>query len=316
GEIPAALALATFELTAAARELNAEPLLVLSAPLWSDRVLETARAFVERHVPDFGWAIATDDGGLVIRLPKFKIDHVQRPVVRTARAPSPRQATDLFTDANRWMLKILLLRQASADLWGGPRVEVRGVLQLSRTAGVTPESTYRFVRALRAQGFAEVERGAFRLVRRAVLVGHWLAHDAAQPLPWQPVRWRRGRPQQVEDVFADPVGGSRYAVTGFEACKSLGVLHASTPGVQVLLECGLDEAMRTWKLEPAAPSDAHFWIARARYPLSTFGGVVMRGPRTVVDAMQAALDVRSNPVRGVEQSDYIVREVLQLLEGP
>ncbi len=316
GEIPATLALASFHLGGAARELDAQPLLLLLAPLWNDRALQMAKEFVARHVPFLGWALVTDDGGLAVSLPKFKIDVVLPPKLKAPRAPTARQSTDLFTDANRWMLKILLLQRLPTNLWGGPRDKIGGVPQLSRVAGLTPESAYRFVKALDAQGFAHVERGSFQLVRRAVLVEQWLAQDAARSLPWQPVRWRRGRPDEVEEVFTVAGDAPKYAVTGFEACKSLGLLHASTPGIQIQVECGLDEAMRVWKLEPSPPAEAHFSIARARFPLSVFSGAVVCGHRTVVDALQAALDVRSCAGRGVEQSDYIVRDVLRLLENP
>jgi hypothetical protein len=316
GDIQANLALASLQLSAAARAINAQPLLVLLMPLWSERAIGNAREFVAEYLSEFGWAILTDDGGFLISLPKLKIDYVSPPSVHSMRAPKSRQSTDLFTDANRWMLKILLLRNAPADFWGGPRELIGGVPLLSRIAGVTPESAYRFVKTLNANGFARVGRGSFQLVRCAALVEKWLAQDAARPLLWQPVRWRRGRPQDVEEVFASPIDAPRYAVTGFEACKSLGLLHASTPGTQIQVECSLDQAMRDWQLELASRADAHFSIAKARFPLSVFGGSVLCGTRTVVDALQAALDVRSSPGRGVEQSDYIVREVLGLLSEP
>ena len=66
--------------------------------------------------------------------------------------------------------------------WSGPRGQTGGVQALSRAAGVTAESAYRFVRSLQANGFAKLDRGAFELLETGRLLNLWLGVDASKPL--------------------------------------------------------------------------------------------------------------------------------------
>ncbi len=306
GELPAMLALASYQLSELARNVGAEPLVAFCVPQWNSGVVEQLRAFSTRFSLGLGWAVLSDDGGFAASLPAFQLERSHEPRAQGVRVPRIRQSVDPFTDANRWMLKLLLLRNVEERFWGGPRDRFGGVLALSRAAGVTPESAYRFVRSLQANGFATMNRGGFELLEPARLLQLWLSVDASKPLLWQPVRWTRGKPDDLIEVFGQDQAGPRYAVTNFDGCRRLGLLHAAVDGIDVQVDGDLQDAMQRWKLEPVAPHESHFRLARARFPRSVFGGAVMADGVAVVDALQLALDVRSHPARGVEQSDYIL----------
>ncbi len=308
-EIPSALALASYQLRAAAESVHAEPLAVFWLPQWNTGAVAQVRAFSERFDLGLGWAVLSEDGGFAASLPAFQLERSHEPRLQGVRIPRIRQSVDPFTDANRWMLKLLLLRRVDERFWGGPRGTFGGVLALSRAAGVTPESAYRFARSLQAHGLARLDRGAFELLDTERLLHLWLSADTAMPLHWQPVRWTRGKPEDIVEVFGQDPAGPRYAVTNYEGCRRLGLLHASVEGIDVQVEGELEQAMQRWKLEPVAPRESHLRLARARFPRSVFGGAVQAGGVRVVDALQLALDVRSHPARGVEQSDYILERL-------
>lgn len=308
-ELPAALALASYQFKEEARRNGAEPLVVFALPQWNPSVVEQLRTLCARFDLGLGWAVLSDDGGFAASLPAFRLERSHGPRAPGVKVPRIRQSVDPFTDANRWMLKLLLLRDVDMRFWGGPRGQFGGVQALSRAAGVTAESAYRFVRSLQANGFAKLDRGAFELVETGRLLMLWLGVDASKPLLWQPVRWTRGKPDDISEVFGRDPAGPRYAVTNYEGCRRLGLLHATVPGIDIQVEADLEDAMRRLKLEPAAPHESHFRIARARFPRSVFGGAVVANGVAISDALQLALDVRSHPARGVEQSDYIIERL-------
>lgn len=309
GEIPAALAMASYQLRSCAAGVGAEALAVFWLPQWNPAVVAQVRAFSSKFDLKLGWAILSEDGGFAVSLPALRLERSHEPRSLGVHVPRLRQSVDLLTDANRWMLKLLLLRRVEQRFWAGPRDPIAGVLALSRAAGVTAESAYRFARSLQAHGLARLERGTFQLLDTQRLMNLWLSADTHKPLLWQPVRWTRGKPDDIGEVFGQALAGQRYAVTNYEACRRLGLLHAAVAGIDVQVEGELDHAMRHWKLEPVAPHEGHFRLARARFPRSVFGGAVETGGVWVADALQIALDVRSHPARGVEQSDYILERL-------
>ncbi len=309
GEIPAALAMASYQLRSCAGSVNAEALAVFWLPQWNPAVVAQVRAFSSKFDLKLGWAILSEDGGFAVSLPAFQLERSHEPRSLGVHVPRLRQSVDLLTDANRWMLKLLLLLRVEQRFWAGPRDPIAGVLALSRAAGVTPESAYRFARSLQAHGLARLERGTFQLLDTQRLMNLWLSVDTNKPLLWQPVRWTRGKADDIGEVFGQGLPGQRYAVTNYEGCRRLGLLHAAVAGIDVQVEGELEQAMRHWKLEPVAPHEGHFRLARARFPRSVFGGAVEAGGVWVVDALQIALDVRSHPARGVEQSDYILERL-------
>lgn len=306
------LAMAVLQLRKRCEGLRAVPLVVVALPHWSERAEDATARFMADWAPEVGWGIVTGDGGRVLALPGKGRTARTEPDEGARSAAKSRDTVNLFTDANRWMLKILLLDGARADLWGGPRQAVKNAADLARLARVSPEAAYRLVKTLESENLAVSSRNALRLVRREQVVGRWLEHDRyVRPDLWH-ARWIYGNPSKPTDVFGKPTH-LRHALAGFSACEALGVLHTTPPRVMDMhVTGGLAEVLRTWSLEQVDARDADLVLRPTKMTRSVFGGCVERDGVQVVDALQAALDVVSSPARGTEQAEYIVRHVLQL----
>ena len=73
--------------------------------------------------------------------------------------------SDLFSDLNQWMLKILLGQNLPESLLSVPRGEYRSGRQLAEAVGVSPMSASRFLRQLSSEGFLDESKESLRLVR-------------------------------------------------------------------------------------------------------------------------------------------------------
>lgn len=286
------------------------PAAIAWLPRWSRRAETEAAEFMTKYAPDCAWGIGSADGGGVFSLPG-RGEIGRRLPAGTARPIARRRdAVDLFSDANRLMLKILLLRDAPTELWGGPRGPAGNVLELGRLAGVSPEAAYRLVRTLETEGFMDAGRRPLVIVRREALISRWLDRERqTRPVFWH-ARWLYGRPKDPRDVFGGPAALS-YAMAGFSACELLGVLHAAPPKlIDVHVSGALPAALETWKLERVEQRDADIVLRPTRHRRSVFGGPVEKRGLRVADALQAALDVVISDARGTEQAEFIVRHVL------
>lgn len=286
------------------------PAAIVHLPRWSRKAEAEANGFMSKYAPDSAWGIASADGGGVLSWPG-KGEIVRNQPAETAnRVSRRRDAVDLFSDANRLMLKILLLCDTPPAFWGGPRGTVQNALELGRLAGVSSEAAYRLVRTLETESFLEAGARQLSIVRRDALIARWLDREKlTRPVIWH-ARWMYGKPKSAGEVFGN-TAKSGYAVAGFNACELLGVLHATPPGLlEVHIAMSLNDALLSWRLEQVEPADAHIALRPARYRRSILGGRVQRNGVFVVDVLQAALDVAASPARGTEQAAYIIDNIL------
>jgi hypothetical protein len=294
---------------------GAIPMVAVVLPSVGKKVEAAAAAFMAEHAPDVGWALIDREGNARVVVPALRVD-LERRTARVLPALPKRASIRLFSDLNRWLLKVLLLADAPAELWIGPRQSVLSGRDLSQAADVSPEMVRRFMNAFEEQDFLRKTPKGLRIVRKSILLDLWRADDALDVRTGVHVRTMMGGAGALQELaglhgFADAV-----VVAGFEACRMQGLLHAATAGtVEVHAIDPVADIVERFDLEECTPADADLVLLPSRHPKSVQRGALRRDGLWVADAFQAALDVLRHPARGQEQSDYLLEEVLRLEGG-
>ncbi|MCK9460435.1 MAG: hypothetical protein M0R80_12420 [Proteobacteria bacterium] len=287
------------------------PFIAVLMPAFGPKMVEAVRDFIEQHAGDVSWMLVNPQGGHHLEMKRktgvIVTDHAAETPSQPQR-PSNRRGS-LFSDLYRWMLKLLLLRDAPAPYEAPFRGKVANPTHLGRAAQVSVETAHQFVRAFAERDFLRVERGDLKLVRRKELLEALLTEERQASPVWTHARPADGGTFDLDHMLASrPAGG--IAVGGFEACRRYGLLHTA-PGVPLLLLEGPPNALvAAWDLDYCGPREAQIVIAEPRYRASVFRAVTHVGGVRVVDLLQAALDVVPVPGRGFEQAELVVAEIL------
>jgi hypothetical protein len=287
------------------------PFVAVLTPAFGPKMVEAVRGFIDQHARDVSWMLVNPQGGHHLEM-KRKTDLLVAD--RAAESPSQPQRPGnrrgaLFSDLNRWMLKLLLLRDAPAPYEAPFRGEVANPTQLGRAAQVSVETAHQFVRAFADRDFLRVERGDLKLVRRKELLEALLAEERQASPVWTHARLADGGTFDLDRMLASR-SADGIAIGGFEACRRYGLLHTA-PGVPLLLLEGPPNALvAAWVLDCCGPREAQIVFAEPRYRASVFRAVARVGGVRVVDLLQAALDVAPVPGRGFEQAEFVVAEIL------
>ncbi|HPB49726.1 MAG TPA: hypothetical protein PLY68_00850 [Myxococcota bacterium] len=306
------LAIASLQAGHSAGGTQNTSLAVVIVPSVGRKTVAAAQSFMSTYMPSAAWAVMDRAGNARVSIPALAVD-IDRSFARVERTQAGRTSISLFSDLNRWLLKILLLVDAPEDLWGGPRQTVLSNPELVRVAGVSPEMVRRFVTAFQDRDLLRQTPEGLRLVRRSTLLDLWRADEALTARQAVPVRRLIAGTGSVPDLVSIPGFADLTVVAGFEACRHLGLLHTFAPHqTEVYVNIPVSEAMRRFGLEECSPSDADIWLIPTRRSRSILGGRLSVEGIPVVDAFQASLDVLRHPGRGREQSDYIIHEVLKL----
>ncbi len=282
---------------------DGEPVVAIIVPHVTPGAANALREFVRAHTPMLGFMLLGTDGTYEVDAAGVHAREHRIAGERTRAAPKV-----LFSDLNSWLLKVVLLRQTSPDVWNGPREPLRSVDELRRAGAVSRVTAFRFVRSFVDSDFLRTEP-ELRVVRRAELIRSWQAWYTHRHGVRTPVRWTLGRPGPTARVFAR-AGPTRYAVTGFAACEALGALHASYLHPEVHIDGPLAAACRQWNLERCTPADAHFTLIESPLKEAIFRGCATRKETTVVDPLQAAFDASMHAARGREQAEFVFQHVL------
>ena len=299
----------------ASRAANAKrpPLAVVAAPKIGARAAEQVLRFAAEYVPAAAVGVIDFSGLRLFRGPHLEGLNADQPPVRGRRPAVRREPTNLFSDLNQWMLKVLLAPELPEHLLAAPRGRYRSASQLARAADVSVMGAFRLVEQLRRDGFLDSSAGDLRLVRREELFSRWQAAVSARPVNEIPVRFLlRGalKEEMRRIVKREPACLALYAAA--DALR-LGFVHGVPPHVYVRR---LDaESRATWKnMVPAARGEEPDAIIRqASAPESVFRARVVAGDVPVSDVLQVWLAVSSHPSRGAEQANLIRRRVLGAL---
>jgi hypothetical protein len=294
-------------------------LVVVATPHVSRVAIAAARGLMREHGAGAGWALIGRNGDVVVEAPSLGVFR-ERLQARGAGTEPKRAAADPFSDLNAWMLKVLLLRNAQASLWGGPRASVASAAQLADVAGVSAPTAFRFVHTFEEMDFVRKTGDGLAVVRRHALLDAWLESSRLTPKKRVHARMKTDhRPANVADVFTAGVFArhkrrvapdeAAVALAGFDACRALGVAHTNVDARPELHVAG-DAAriFERYKLEPCDAADADFTFLPAKE--AVLRGCVEHKGVECVDALQAALDVVAHPARGREQAEHIIEGVL------
>lgn len=286
------------------------PLVVVVLPRLGAKMARVVEGFISRHAPLMSWALIDRFGAAHVRvvrpaLEPLTIEHSARDQLPNERRMTARSTP--FSDLNRWMLKLLLLRDAPERRWSGFRGKVQNPTHLSRIADVSVETAHQFVRTFKARDFLRVESGDLKLVRKRELLDTWLAEERQGSSRLSYARTIDGGPFDFEGVLRS---GRGAAVGGFEACRRHGVLHTAAGVLMILVEDSSPALVRAWDLDYCGEREAQLSLVEPRHKASVFRAVENVGGVPVVDILQAALDVVPMTGRGVEQAELIVEEIL------
>ena len=210
----------------------------------------------------------------------------------------PRKASDLFSDLNQWLLKVLLASELPVHLLNAPRASYRHGSALAEAARVSVMGASRFLRRMREEGFLENFAQAFRVVRCGELFRRWQS-AALRTSP------------ELRMACLIPAPGSRQlqkVAVGMGDCigvfaaadlLKLGHVGGVPPHLYVrhLLPTSPDAS---WAgLAPVSPGEpAQIILKQPAAPESLFRAAMRVDNVLVSDALQIWLDASVQPSRG------------------
>ena len=289
-----------------------QPLAVIAAPRITPRAAEQVIKFAADVAPDAAVGVIDFEGLREFRGPNLvHLSAEHSPVPSRIRSAAQAQS-DIFSDLNQWMLKVLLAPELPEKLLSAPRQQYENGSQLARSANVSVMSAFRFVQQLERDGYLHESSGSLELVRREDLFRRW-REAAARRVIEVPARFLlRGDPQKE---LARTLRNGRGCLALFAAAKALGFgfVQGVLPYVYVQR---LDPAsIAGWKnIVVAGPGEQpDIMLRQAPAPQSIYRGLVRVNDTPVSDILQVWLDVSNSPSRGVEQAELIQRRILDKL---
>ena len=294
-----------------AQDSAMHPLAVIHVGHASPSLHDKLEQFHRDYAPDMAIGLMSDDGGsrfLGPGLEGLNVERVSPHASRARRAP-PRKASDLFSDLNQWMLKVLLAPELPERLLHAPRRDCRSASELAEAAEVSAMSASRFVRRLQEDGFLDDSGSALRVVRRRELYRRW--QSAAL----------RSSPE-LRMCFVVPGSSARQLhklVAKLEGClglyaaaDALRLGHVSGVPPQVLVRRLAPPRGSDWPgLVPARPGEPpELILKQASAPESLFRAAVRVDDLQVADVLQIWLDASADPSRGAEQAEFLQQGVL------
>jgi hypothetical protein len=311
----ALLSQALLQAQAYARQIpKAQPLAVIWVGAASPALLKKVDEFRRQFAPDVAIGLVSGNGVRHFVGPGLEALNANPSPVRKGPLSQPRQAYNLFSDLNQWLLKVLLAPELPERLLAAPRGEYRNVSELAGAADVSVMSAFRFAMRLREEGFLDESGQHLRLVRRAELFRRWQsAALRSSPEARMCFLIPGARHAQLRKLLSH-----HQACLGlFEAADLLGLGHVSGVPPYVYVSRISQPERQAWKeLAPAAPGEQpHVIVKQALAPQSLFRGAVMKEEMRVADVLQVWLDVSSHPSRGAEQAELLRRKVLQGIIG-
>ena len=296
-----------------ARDGAMRPLAVIFVDQISSSLHRKVERFHKEYAPDVAVGLVAEKGANYFAGPGLDALGAAPVQYRIANQPvMPRHATELFSDLNQWMLKVLLAPELPERMLRAPRHMYGTATELADAAQVSAMSASRFLRRLREEGFLDETTGSLRLVRRRELFRRW--QSAAM----------RSSPE-LRMSFVVPGAGVKQlqkTASRLDACiglftaadlLQLGHVSGATPYVYVRR---LSPSTPWPCLLPIQPGETpQLILKQANTPNSIFRGAVQTGGLLVSDVLQIWLDTSVHASRGAEQADFLERKVLSRMLG-
>ncbi len=289
------------------------PLAVVAAPSITASVANQVLNFAAKHAPEAAAGVIDFEGLRRFRgrgLESLNGDHASHHAVSRVM---PSELTDLFSDLNQWMLKVLLAPELPENLLSAPRRRYAHASALAEAANVSVMSASRFVRQLTREGHLDPSVSYLRLVRRESLFRRWESTTATRRVKELPMRFL------LPTVNRERLLHQAGACLGlFAAAEKLGFGFVDGVPQHAYVKRLSIATLANWKnVVPAEPHEVPDLIIRqAGVPNSVFRGLVSADGIPVSDILQVWLDVSSHPARGHEQADMIRDRVLGQLIHP
>ena len=289
-------------------------LAVVAAPALSDAMAGALREYMSAVAPGAAFGLVDSRGRFEFHgegLDGLTGD----PTRRQRQSGTPRaQVGDVFSDLNQFMLKVLLGQYLPEQLLHVQRGRIDGAAQLSKLAGTSLPSAWRFLSGLKEAGFIDESSGGLEVVRRDDLLSAWVSAV-------------RRPPHEVRAAFSIPVrepisvleprinalhsAGQRIAWAGFAAIARLGFQFVHGAPLHLYVDDLSEATLRRLNLVRAEPNQTSQVILRkARWPESVFRATVEKGGQPATDILQCWLDVSQHPARGAEQANVLWTRVL------
>jgi len=303
---------------------GARPLAVVMVGDASESLFARVRRFSENYAPGLAIGVVFRSGARLFL--GDGLDELNAVPHLASKKQYHGQISNLFSDLNQWLLKVLLAPEIPERLLAAPRGKIRNASDLASAGEVSVMSASRFVQLLRQESFLDESSSHFKLVRRVELFRRWRAASL-----------RRSREMPMRFLIPGALPKRlKNLVSSYQACLGLfaaaealhlGRVHGVLPYVYVKsLSVVVGEAWQD--LVPPSPGEsvqlvspspgesAHLILRQAAAPRSVFSGAVLAGGVKVSDVLQIWLDVSEHPSRGREQADLIQQKVLgQVIEG-
>ena len=304
---------------------SAIPVAVLASDHVSDPLSENIKDFALRNAPDV--AVGIIDAGGFRRFAGHGLEVLNAERSRVIEGfPKEVSPSNLFSDLNQWMLKILLSKSIPESLLSAPRGDYENLSQLADAGGVSTMSAFRLVRQLSEEGFLDGE-GGMRLVRTEELLERWLRASHSR-MHETPARWILSGEKETFHAALGSYASRKRSIAPhsktdhlhrekprlclalFAAAEALGFkfVHGTQPHLyiewldrKVLRELGLSLDV--------ADHHADVFVRVPKNPEAVFRAAVERDGVPATDILQVWLDVSNHPARGKDQADLLRKRV-------
>jgi hypothetical protein len=289
------------------------PLAVVAAPQITRRVANNILDFAEKFAPDTAAGVVDFEGLRMFRGPHLELLNAEASPKPTSESRSHARQTQLFSDLNQWMLKVLLAPELPNTLLSAPRAQYRNVSQLARGARVSVMTAFRFVQQLRREGYLHESDAYLTLVRRDDLFRRW-ATSGYRSVNEAPMRLLLGGgdSRAWKKALQPMLDSGQACLALFAAADALGFGQVEgVPPHVYIRRLDVSSLSAASNLVPVAPGERPDVIVRqAPAHESVFRGVVRPSGLPSCDILQVWLDVSDHPSRGQEQADLIRKRVV------
>lgn len=307
----ALLSQAILQATRYAEKRRMLPLAVVHVGHASEALLRKVEQFHEEFAPSIAIGLMSDTGESRFIGPGLEALSIEPPsALSKDQWTQPSKASDLFSDLNQWMLKVLLASELPDKLLNAPRRDYRSGAELADAAQVSAMSASRFMRRLQEEGFLEVSGRSMRLVRRRELFRRWQS-SAMRSSP------------ELRMSYLIPGAGPHHlhkvasrldaCIGVFAAADLLHLGHVSGVAPHVYVRRLSPPPAEGWpgllRARPGEP--VQITLKQPTAPESLFRGAVRVNDVLVSDVLQIWLDASAHPSRGVEQADLLASTVLR-----
>lgn len=296
-------------------EMGIKPMAVISVDLVTESLLKSFERFHKEYAPDVAVGLFSGDGFAMFAGPGLaSLNSPPNIRDRPGKWERPSRSSDLFSDLNQWLMKVLLAPEVPEHLIKAPRNTYRSGAELAQAADVSSMSVSRFMRRCDDEGFLKNDGREIRLVRRRELFRRWQA-AALRSSPELQMRYLL--PGDKARALHKAASRLDACIGLFAAADLLRIGHVSGATPSLYVHRLNPPTTGGWDgLERVRPGElAQVTLKQSGTPQSLFRGAVEVDGVRVSDVLQIWLDVSTHPSRGAEQaallSETVLRDVMK-----